>query len=172
MRLLRLAGRLTPRNLMIINDYKRLVRLAFPEKVHALDKQDNLRHGRKKSNRTYREKNRELRNQKNKIWRQKNKTRRKQYQARWIKAHSARMCYHAQLRRARKKKAAISDLPQIKKIYARAAELRQWFDVVVDHIIPLAKSGAHSPENLQIIYRKENGEKGIRLDYRPSIVFV
>ncbi len=60
----------------------------------------------------------------------------------------------------------------ILKIYKRCLSLRRWFDVVVDHIIPLAKGGAHSAANLQIIYRKENCEKGIRLDYRPSVVFL
>lgn len=56
-------------------------------------------------------------------------------------------------------------------VYARPRELRQWFDVVVDHIIPLAKGGAHAASNLQIIYRKDNGRKGVRLDYIPAVVF-
>jgi hypothetical protein len=76
------------------------------------------------------------------------------------------------LRRARKMAAITSGLKKaITKIYARAAELRQWFDVVVDHKIPLARGGSHSPDNLQIIYAKENARKGTRLDYVPSVVF-
>jgi len=58
------------------------------------------------------------------------------------------------------------------KIYARAEELRQWFNVVVDHRIPLAKGGLHHPDNLQIIYLVENTRKGARLDYTPSVIFV
>lgn len=60
---------------------------------------------------------------------------------------------------------------QIQKIYLRAAELRQWFDVVVDHAIPLAKGGLHHPNNLQIIYDHENRKKGCRLDFKPSVIF-
>lgn len=60
----------------------------------------------------------------------------------------------------------------VERIYARAKELRQWFDVAVDHIIPLAKGGLHSPDNLQIIYRRENCRKGDKLNYSPAVVFV
>lgn len=64
-----------------------------------------------------------------------------------------------------------SDRSLIAQVYARAKELRQWFDVVVDHRLPLSKGGPHSSDNLQIIYRKENSSKGNRLDYVPSVVF-
>lgn len=63
------------------------------------------------------------------------------------------------------------DLRSIEKIYARARELRRWFNVVVDHIKPLIKGGPHAPSNLQIIYRSENERKAARLDYIPSVVF-
>lgn len=59
----------------------------------------------------------------------------------------------------------------VRRVYHRARELRRWFDVVVDHVIPLSKGGAHAPSNLQIIYRTENLVKGARLDYTPSVVF-
>jgi 5-methylcytosine-specific restriction endonuclease McrA len=74
-------------------------------------------------------------------------------------------------RRARQRNAQIGDNAAIRKIYARSQELRKWFDVVVDHKVPLSKGGAHSAENLQIIYAFENIRKGTRLDYIPSIVF-
>ncbi len=61
---------------------------------------------------------------------------------------------------------------EIKKIYARALKLRQWFDVVVDHIIPLSKDGLHCPGNLQIIYRHENDAKHNNENYKPQIVFL
>lgn len=60
---------------------------------------------------------------------------------------------------------------RIEAIYIRAKELRQWFDVVVDHIRPLGRGGKHILSNLQIIYRTENLRKGCRLDYTPSVVF-
>jgi hypothetical protein len=57
-------------------------------------------------------------------------------------------------------------------IYERARELSQWFDVVVDHIIPIAKGGLHTADNLQIIYRFENAKKAASLSYKPSVVFI
>lgn len=75
-------------------------------------------------------------------------------------------------RRAKKKPSTLPDWIEIQKIYRRAEILRQWFDVVVDHIIPLARGGTHSsPGNLQIIYRKENNQKGAKLDFSPSVIF-
>ena len=74
-------------------------------------------------------------------------------------------------RRAIKQGALISDLDSIRQIYTRCRELRQWFDVVVDHIIPLARGGTHCPCNLQIIYRTENERKHAKLNYKPKIVF-
>lgn len=59
----------------------------------------------------------------------------------------------------------------ISVIYERAKELRRWFNVVVDHIIPLAKGGRHEVGNLQIIYRSENARKSSSLSFRPSVIF-
>jgi 5-methylcytosine-specific restriction endonuclease McrA len=79
---------------------------------------------------------------------------------------------HARTYRARKHGATIGNAKDILKIYNRAKELRQsGFDVAVDHIFPLSKGGAHSVENLQIIYSFENSQKGDRLNYIPSIIF-
>lgn len=72
-------------------------------------------------------------------------------------------------RRARKRGAAIE---QCRPIYLRAAWWRSvGFPVEVDHKVPLAKGGAHSPENLQIIYATDNVAKGVKLDFTPSVVF-
>lgn len=87
----------------------------------------------------------------------------------------ARRAYMASFdakRRKQERAVTIKDIQLCARIYARAAELRQWFDVVVDHIIPLAKGGVHTANNLQIIYRKENAMKGISLSYRPVVVFI
>lgn len=74
-------------------------------------------------------------------------------------------------RTALQKSVTVGNLAEIAKVYARAKELRQWFDVDVDHIIPMSRGGAHSAENLQIIYAKENSQKNNRLDYVPTVVF-
>lgn len=76
------------------------------------------------------------------------------------------------MRRARKRVVTIGELTDIAKVYERCAELGQWFKgLVVDHIIPLARGGAHEAKNLQIIYDFENRRKGSRLDYKPRVIF-
>lgn len=75
-------------------------------------------------------------------------------------------------RRTRMKVHSVKEQFKIDQIYRRAAFLRKWFDVVVDHKLPLCKGGKHIANNLQIIYSTENCRKGSRLDYTPSIVFV
>jgi 5-methylcytosine-specific restriction endonuclease McrA len=89
----------------------------------------------------------------------------------YAKEHRAQRTASSQRRNARMRGLYCGDQRAIRKIYERAAELRQWFDVVVDHIRPLAKGGAHSADNLQIIYRLENCSKGTRLDFCPSVIF-
>lgn len=76
------------------------------------------------------------------------------------------------IKRARRSKATIGDQKAICKIYIRCRELCRWFDVVVDHIVPLSKGGAHAANNLQIIYRKENEKKHNSLFFKPSVVFL
>lgn len=75
------------------------------------------------------------------------------------------------IRRARLRAATIGDLTDIHKIYERCHWWKQWFDVVVDHVISLARGGTHEAKNLQIIYRFENEKKGARQDYKPRVVF-
>jgi len=75
-------------------------------------------------------------------------------------------------REALKKGATIGNLTDIAKVYERARWWKQWFDVVVDHICPLSKGGAHAATNLQIIYASENLRKHARLNYNPQVVFV
>jgi 5-methylcytosine-specific restriction endonuclease McrA len=72
---------------------------------------------------------------------------------------------------ARKRRATIGDLAAIRAKYKRAHELRRWFDVEVDHIVPLARGGAHEASNLQIIYTYENRRKHACLGYKPRVVF-
>lgn len=105
-------------------------------------------------------------------YRAKHPERRRESVKKWASAHPENGCAKTMRYAARKLKAELGDQKLVSKIYARAAELRQWFDVEVDHILALVNGGAHSADNLQIIYKKENRSKGARLDYIPSVVFV
>jgi 5-methylcytosine-specific restriction endonuclease McrA len=90
----------------------------------------------------------------------------------WMKENQGRFASYGAARRARKRALTVGELTGIQKIYERAKELRQWFYVVVDHIIPLSKGGTHEVSNLQIIYEFENRRKRSRLDYKPAVVFL
>ncbi len=79
---------------------------------------------------------------------------------------------HKATRRAREKQNFVGDRAALNAVYTRAQGYRRWFDVAVDHIIPLAKGGAHSVENLQIIYRKENEMKNASLTFEPTTIFI
>src|SRR6266576_2350829 len=60
---------------------------------------------------------------------------------------------------------SFGDLTAIVRIYQRAKELRKWFNVVVDHIKPLARGGLHCADNLQIIYESDNLRKCARIGF-------
>lgn len=110
--------------------------------------------------RAYRERHPEKRAAMEKSWRDRNREK----VLEWKRKYSA-------MRRARLRLATIGDLTAIAKVYERAEHLRQWFDVCVDHIWPLAKGGTHSPDNLQIIYRSENNHKRAQWGYEPKVIF-
>ncbi len=75
------------------------------------------------------------------------------------------------LDRARKLMISSNTSKRVNKIYSRCCELRKWFDVQVDHIIPISRGGKHEARNLQIIYAFENLKKGNRLNYHPRVIF-
>lgn len=106
-------------------------------------------------------------------WCRRHSTWQKKYDAKRFQQPTRKLAdlLHVCERHARMAEVRIGNRAAIKKVYARAQELRQWFDVVVDHKIPLSKGGAHASRNLQIIYRHENQQKGNRLDYTPTIIF-
>lgn len=116
-----------------------------------------------------------------------NPERNREYHRQWSKKNQFRLAMFTQLkrlafpeqqrlravkRRALEYNSKFGNQKAIYQIYNRAKKLRQWFDVVVDHKIPLSKGGAHSENNLQIIYRNENLHKGSRLDYVPKVIFI
>lgn len=115
----------------------------------------------------YRAKNREKHLESMRQWRLRNP---KYTTKHYAKNPGKCLAYYAK-RRALKRNSTVGDITAIEKIYERARELRQWFNVVVDHIVPLSRGGAHSVENLQIIYKTDNLKKFCRLDYKPSVIF-
>ena len=57
---------------------------------------------------------------------------------------------------------------QLKEIYSERDRLNAEAGCIafhVDHITPLAKGGAHHPDNLQILSAEENLSKGAKLDF-------
>jgi 5-methylcytosine-specific restriction endonuclease McrA len=155
----------------IYREYARLYNLAFPEVLQAYNrraavrKRDWLR-AKRANNPVWAKENNFCYNSK----RDPELTRRAA--CRWAKNNPEKACALVARRRAHKKAAAQGDSFEIAKVYARCRKLRRWFNVVVDHIIPLSKGGAHSPCNMQIIYASENSKKRDRLDYAPSVVFL
>ncbi len=89
-----------------------------------------------------------------------------------MERYRARCLHHVRLREARKKLLTIGDVTDIAKVYERARWWKQWFDVAVDHIIPLSRNGTHEATNLQIIYGFENNRKYNNANYKPKVVFV
>jgi 5-methylcytosine-specific restriction endonuclease McrA len=141
-------------------EYLRLYRLAFPERQKLADQK-------------YYKAHRAVRAAYTRSWRLRNRERWNHFSQNYYRKNKVHVNTKVRLRQL-KKLAAIppgTDLHAISKIYARAAELRQWFDVVVDHKLPISKGGQHTPENLQIIYAFENGRKHDRLDYQPAVIF-
>jgi 5-methylcytosine-specific restriction endonuclease McrA len=125
-------------------EYSRLLRLAFPERYRETERRKYLAHG----------------------------VRIRARSLMWAKENPGKANARGSRHRALKNGQICLDKDAVARVYARCQELRRWFDVCVDHIIPLAKGGAHAAENLQIIYSYENAQKNMRLDYRPSVIFV
>lgn len=57
-----------------------------------------------------------------------------------------------------------SEEKRVRLIYKKSQELGS--DYHVDHIQPLIKGGLHHPDNLQIVTKSYNLEKGAKLDFR------
>lgn len=103
-------------------------------------------------NQDYYQANREKILAQNKQWRAENRERKNALN---MKAEARR--------RARKRTTQVDNDPRIDALYEIAAWLRaQGDDVHVDHIVPLARGGTHTYENLQILTAQENLRKGAR----------
>ncbi len=139
--------------------YKYLWQLANPERMQ-------------KARRKYKLNNRETVLKGRRKWRAANVEIERERCRNWCKRNMGKVLAKNARWRAARRKARIGDIKAIAKIYARAREFRKWFKVEVDHIIPLSKGGAHSPENLQIIHAFENSRKKDRLNYRPKVIFI
>ena len=88
------------------------------------------------------------------------------------KNHQHKYNAYESKRRALKRQSRIGNFDAVIKVYERAKWWRQWFNVVVDHIVPLIKGGAHDASNLQIIYESDNARKHASLNYKPRVIFV
>jgi hypothetical protein len=119
----------------------------------------------------YQRSNRAKINRALKRWRLTNPEKFQAIQKRSRKANWPKHLARAAARRARKRLLTVGDLTDLAMVYARCRELRKWFDVSVDHIIPLAKGGTHEANNLQIIYCSENSLKQDKLNYKPRVIF-
>lgn len=100
-------------------------------------------------------------------WNRKHPEKARERVKKWKKSNPDKVAYNHNKRRAQ----CSGSCPLTRKVYGRCLELKQWFDVVVDHIIPLSKGGRHSFQNLQIIYAHENSVKNDSLNYVPRIIF-
>jgi hypothetical protein len=120
-------------------------------------------------------------------WKRANPKRVRDYYTEWKRLHPERCKENFQkwqtINRARRtaiqmkrtvlrRSVTVGDLTEIAKVYERAQWWRQWFNVAVDHIVPLARNGIHEVSNLQIIYAHENLAKRARADYKPIVVFL
>lgn len=92
--------------------------------------------------------------------------------ARWAKSNPEKRCLYENCRRARKRGLTTIKDPRIIAVYFIARWLRQQGDDMhVDHVIPLARGGPHTYENLQILPAVENRRKWAhfpRADLTPA----
>lgn len=156
-----------------MREYRKL----HTDAVRATEKRSYWRNREKRlasSKEDYR-KNREAYIIRSRLSQERNFVRRRSYMRYYLQRNKVRLRhFKAEARRKRvaiQNAATIGDTLAIRSVYARAAYLRKWFNVVVDHIHPLIKGGAHAASNLQIIYALENSLKGAKLNYQPSIIF-
>ena len=115
--------------------------------------------------------NKEAVKQKSRLW-QINNSERKNAKARaWSKAHPEVAANNSATRRhgaaAQYQMLSPTNRRQVLDIYKEMRRLNQEAGYIayhVDHITPLAKGGAHHPDNLQILSAEENLKKGVKLD--------
>jgi HNH endonuclease len=130
--------------------------------------------------------NKKRKSESNRLWRMTHRIRKRTNARRWYLANKERLREYSKTyrirniamrrvwnsaRKARIRAAVIGSNEAILAIYKRCHELRRWFNVEVDHIIPLMHGGTHSPDNLQIIYASDNARKHVSLNYIPKVVF-
>lgn len=150
-------------------------RIKYPERVRALKHRHYIKHRAEIRARVKKWSN----INKDKVRERSRKRRREQLELvrfwarRWARKNKHKALEYCNRRRACiKHSMSHQDREMVRKVYKRASVLRQWFDVVVDHIVPLAKGGEHLARNMQIIYRHENESKNARLGYKPTVIFL
>jgi hypothetical protein len=107
-------------------------------------------------------------NLRNKLWKQKNPERYKEFQKKYNASVPEKKRKHAAARRCKKKNQSPLLTENQKKtiecFYSQAVRLteRFGFQFEVDHILPIAKGGSHTPSNLQVLPIKINRAKGCK----------
>jgi 5-methylcytosine-specific restriction endonuclease McrA len=92
--------------------------------------------------------------------------------AAWLKAHPEKSSEYSAQRRARKLSAPSSPIPH--ETWAdlrndcRIFELLTGYAWAIDHIVPLARGGSHSAENLRALPARLNSVKNARLDHEVT----
>lgn len=152
---------------------------ANPEKVNAINRRwyQNHRDEELASQAVYREQNRDLVRARSQQSREK---KREYYSAKNIayrKAHPEQFAEYAELRRARQMNAPVVEIIDRKAIVERdkaicqiclvAVDLtlphRHPMSLTLDHVIPLARGGNHSADNLQVAHWRCNSRKSATL---------
>lgn len=107
-------------------------------------------------------------NKRNKLWKQQNPERYKEFQRKYNLSVPEKKRKNAATRRCKKKNQSPILNENQKKIidcfYKQSERLtkRFGFQFEVDHIIPVARGGAHEPSNLQVLPKKINRAKGCK----------
>ena len=100
-------------------------------------------------------------------WNRNNREKLRKATSNWTKANKEAKAVSVNARRRRCRVNGVDGIEDIKAIYKEAQRLNQEAGHIayhIDHIIPLAKGGAHHPDNLQILSAEENLKKGDKLD--------
>jgi len=109
----------------------------------------------------YHEQNREKRAAYMKQWRDENPN----YKQQWVEANPEKPAEYDQRRRARKAHATVEKF-DTQEVYERDGRICAYCgsteDLTIDHIVPLARGGAHSPNNLTVACLGCNCSKGTK----------
>ena len=101
-------------------------------------------------------------------WREANTEERQEYMKQWMQDNRYRYANYYRKRKLQMDATELTpeEAAQIQALYMQAKAMNEkagYCAFHIDHIIPLAKGGAHHPDNLQILTAEENLRKGAKL---------